>query len=120
VKPKTARNPKGAGKNPISKKFSDALKKDVHSALARKAIETGKTFGDVLVGVIYDDANPNSPIRAGAFKIVQEILLIRETQSTSDINVQKNEGLVIGLPPLVDHPIPQKKSEEKSEGAPLH
>ena len=113
------KNPKGAGRKPISKKYSDALKKDVHSALTRKAQETGKTFGDILVGVIYDDDNPNSPIRAGAFKIVQEILLIRETQNSSDITVSKHEGPAICLPPLVDRPIPKPVKQEK-EGEPLH
>ena len=116
---KTAKNPKGSGRKPISKRFSDALKQDVWSALGRKAKETGKTFGDILAGVIYDDANPNSPIRAGAFKIVQEILLIRETQSTSDVNVSKFEGPAIGLPPIDTTPIVPEKKETK-EGAALH
>lgn len=111
------RNPKGAGRKPISKKYSDALKKDIHSALARKAQETGRTFGDVLAGVIYDDINPNSPIRAGAFKIVQEILLIRETQSTNDVTVQKFEGPGILLPAV--KPVPPSKKEVQ-EGAALH
>jgi hypothetical protein len=110
---------KGSGAKPISKKYSDALKRDVHSALARKAKETGLTFGDVLVNVVYEDSPSNAPIRAGAFKIIQEILLIRETQSTSDVNVSKTEGLVIGLPPIEKPVIPVKQKPEK-DGAALH
>ena len=120
MKPKTAKNPKGAGPKPISKKYSDALKRDVMGALTRKAKDTGLTFGDVLANVVYDTDKSTIALRAGAFKIVQEILLIRETQSTSDINVAKSEGPVIMLPPVDEKlmKIPEKK--ETKEGAPLH
>lgn len=114
------KNPKGAGRKPISKKYSDALKRDVHSALARKAKETGLTFGDVLVNVVYNNNPSDSPIRAGAFKIIQEILLIRETQSTNEVNVSKQfDGPAIGLPPIETTPIVAKRKDEK-EGAALH
>lgn len=110
----------GAGKKPISKKFSDALKKDVHSALARKAASTGKTFGDVLVDVIYDEENPNSPLRAGAFKIVQEILVIKETKTDSDIDIRTNIGPTIGLPPLREGPAEKVRDKDSEEAAVVH
>jgi hypothetical protein len=118
VKPKTARNPKGAGPKPISKRFSDALKKDVFASLKKKAEETGKTIGGVIADLAYSSESKDFNVRPLALKMIQEILLIRETQSTSDINVAKSDGLVIGLPPKKEVVIPKEK--ENSEGVPLH
>lgn len=118
---KSARNPKGAGPKPISKKYSDALKRDVMSALSRKSKETGKTFGDVLADVVYDTDKSTIALRAGAFKIVQEILLIRETQSTNEVNVSKQfEGPAIGLPPIDTQPVVTQRKDKDKEGAALH
>ena len=113
------KNPKGAGRKPISKKYSDSLKRDVFAALQRRAKETGETFGDVVSKLAYDGSVKDFGTRAVALKMIQEILLIRETQSTNDVNVNKHEGPAICLPPLVDRPIPKPVKQEK-EGAPLH
>ena len=116
---KTEKNPKGAGRKPISKRFSDALKRDVFAAMQKKAKETGQTIGDVIVGMAYSDESKHFNIRPIALKMIQEILLIRETQSTSDVNVSKFEGPAIGLPPIDTTPIVPEKKEIK-EGAALH
>lgn len=109
----------GSGPKPISKKYSDALKKDIWSAMLRKAKETNKSFGDIVAEIVYDDNKANSPLRAGALKLVQEILLIRETQNRSEVDVRKCEGPTIVLPAVKAVP-PQQTKEKDNQGAALH
>lgn len=115
----TKRNPKGAGRKPISKKYSDALKTDIFKALKKKADESKQTIGDVIVELAYSSKKEDFNVRPVALRMIQDILLIKETQSTSDINVAKTEGPVICLPPLDPSlTTPPKKEDEK--GMPLH
>ena len=113
----TKSNPKGAGRKPISKRYSDALKSDIHRALRKKAEETNQTLGEVVINLCYDDDPSKQNLRMVALKLVQEVLLIKETQSTNDINVAKTDGPVIGLPPI-KKTIPVAKQEK--EGVALH
>ena len=107
----------GSGRKPISKKYSDALKRDIYNALQRKTKEADKSFGDLLVDLVFDKEEKNGNLRLGAIKAIQEILLIRETQSTNDVTVQKFEGPGILLPAV--KPVPPSKKEVQ-EGAALH
>jgi hypothetical protein len=107
----------GSGRKPVTKKYSDALKKDIYNALQKKTKEAQKSFGDLLVELVFDKEEKNGNLRLGAIRAIQEILLIKETQSTSDVNVAKYEGPAIMLPAV--KPVPIRRQEEK-EGAPLH
>lgn len=113
------RNPKGAGRKPLSKKYSDALKTDVFKALQNKAKTTGQTFGDVIAELAFDGNTKDYGTRAVALKMIQEILVIRETQSKSEIDVKKYEGPAIMLPAVKPVPPPPAKDKDK-EGVALH
>lgn len=106
----------GAGKKPISKKFSDALKKDVFAAMQKKAKQTGKTIGEVLIDLCYNEESSKVNIRMVALKMLQEVLLIRETKTDTDIDIRTNIGPTIGLPPL----LPRPKEEEVETAEVVH
>jgi hypothetical protein len=87
----------GPGRPKAVKNFSDEIRRDVDSACRRKAKETGKSFGDVLVELFWNTATKQPQLRLGAANIIKEILVIRETKST----IEKHEiGPRIGLPPI--------------------
>ena len=100
----------GAGRKAVTKKYSDAFKADVFKSLKKIAAEKGKTIGEVIAELAFSDDSKHFNIRPIALKMIQEILVIKETRTEQDVAVQTNIGPTIGLPPL----LPKPKEEEET------
>lgn len=94
----------GAGRKKATRDYSEEIRKDVMSSLKRKSKETGQSFGDVLCELFWTGDKKQPQLRATAAKIIQEVLVIKETHST----VEKHDyAPAIGLPPIKE---PENKS----------
>ena len=87
---------KGGGRNPVIRTYSDEIKKRLINALAKKAKETGKTFEEALVELVYIQTKMPL-VKLGAIKAILDILVTKETKST----IEKIEvGPSIELTPI--------------------
>ena len=63
------------------KEYSDEFKNTLFDALQRKAREMKKDFGDVFAELLYDRKTQDTT-KAGLFKILGEISVIKESKRT--------------------------------------
>jgi hypothetical protein len=61
--------------------YSDAVKKDFLRAAKKKAKESGKTLGDVVMDIAYGEKTQDS-VRIAAVKCFNEVVVIRESVKT--------------------------------------
>lgn len=90
------------------KTYSEKLKGWVMSALDKKAKETGRNLGDVLVDAIYDDKGA-FPIRSACIKVVADMIAVKETKQTST-NIEIKQPTIC-LPPISVRPEEEKPQE---------
>ncbi|MDI6741635.1 MAG: hypothetical protein QMD11_02760 [Smithella sp.] len=94
---------KGAGRpKKEPKEYSDEFKNTLFNALRRKARKMKKNFGDVFAELLYDRKTQDTT-KAGLFKILGEISVIKESRRTV---TNEDKRPVILLPGL------QRKPEE--------
>lgn len=74
-------NRPGSGRPKRVKTFSDEVKKDFLKAAKEKAKETGRTLGQVVVGLIYDE-NIQDSVRIAALKAWAEVVVVKEKKHT--------------------------------------
>lgn len=91
----------GAGRKPKKpKEYSDEFKNTLFDALQRKAKATGKNFGDVYADLLYDRKTQDTT-KAGLFKILGEISVIKESKKTV---TNEDKRPVIMLPAIMEKP----------------
>ena len=103
----------GAGRPKVFKSFSDAVKKDFLKAAKDKAKETGRTLGQVVIGLIYDE-NIQDSVRIAALKAWAEVVVVKESKQT--VEEHRFSGPSICLPPMLPRPDRIKDEEEKLNG----
>jgi hypothetical protein len=106
----------GSGRPKRVKNFSDAVKKDFLKAAKEKAKETGRTLGQVVVGLIYDE-NIQDSVRIAALKAWAEVVVVKESKQT--LEEHRFNGPVIGLPPISPR-LDRKAEEEKRLNGEMH
>lgn len=89
---------KGAGAPKKTKLYSDAVKKDFLRAAKRKAKETGRTLGDVVMEIAYDDGIQDA-VRIAAIKCFNDVIVVRES-----VKMVETLPGVIELPPMAADP----------------
>ena len=94
----------GAGRPRQTKIYSDAIKRDFLRAAKRKAKETGKTLGEVVIGIAYNEKIQDA-VRIAAVKCFNDVIVIRESVKT----VETQPG-VVELPPRVEDPVEEGKA----------
>jgi len=87
--------------------FSEEIKKDVISALKKKAKEDDLTFGDLLVHTAWGEGH--FALKATAMKLIAEILVVKETKQTTEQVVKPTIVL-----PATD-PKPREYTEKQEE-----
>jgi hypothetical protein len=106
----------GAGRPKRIKNFSEVVKKDFLKAAKEKAKETGRTLGQVVVGLIYDE-NIQDSVRIAALKAWVEVVVVKESKQT--VEEHRFTGPAICLPPMLPRP-DRIKDEEKKLNGELH
>ncbi len=76
-------NRPGSGRPKRIKSFSDEVKRDFLKAAKEKAKETGRTLGQVVVGLIYD-GNIQDSVRIAALKAWAEVVVVKESKQTTE------------------------------------
>lgn len=94
---------KGAGAPKKTRMYSDAVKKDFLRAAKKKAKETGKTLGDIVMDIAYGVYHQDS-VRIAAVKCYNEVMVIKESVKT----VETLPG-VIELPHRADDPVEEEQ-----------
>jgi hypothetical protein len=89
---------KGAGGPKQTRIYSDAVKKDFLRAAKKKAKETGRTLGDVVMDIAYGEGIQDA-VRIAAVKCFNDVVVVRESVKV----VQTLPG-VIELPPMAADP----------------
>ena len=89
---------KGAGGPKKTKLFSDAVKKDFLRAAKKKAKETGKTLGDIVMEIAYGQYHQDS-VRIAAIKCFNDVIVVRES-----LKIVETLPGVIELPPMAADP----------------
>lgn len=98
----------GAGRKPKEpKEYSEEFKSTLFSALAKKAKETKKTWGDVFADLLYDRKTQDTT-KAGLFKILGEISVIKESKRTV---TNEDKRPMILLPGVQEKPQEIKNKE---------
>jgi protein-disulfide isomerase-like protein with CxxC motif len=109
----------GAGKPPRKKpEYSDALKKQFVKEMRQIAEETGKSYARMVLETAYGmhpNLHPTAP--ATAMKLIAEILVVKESKQTVDVN--KAESPTVYLPEVMPKPAEAEK-REKEAAASLH
>jgi hypothetical protein len=105
----------GAGRPKRVKNYSEEVKKDFLKSAKDKAKETGRTLGQVVIGLIYDE-NIQDSVRIAALKAWAEVVVVKESKQT--IEGQRVTGPSICLPPLLPRPdrIKDEDGEKKLRG----
>ena len=95
---------KGAGGPKQTKIFSDAIKKDFLRAAKKKAKETGKTLGDIVMDIAYGTYHQDA-VRIAAVKCFNDVVVIRES-----VKVVESQPGVVELPSRVEDPVEEAKA----------
>jgi hypothetical protein len=82
-----------SGPKKTTKVYSDAIKRDFLRAAKRKAKETGKTLGDIVMDIAYGPYHQDA-VRIAAVKCFNEVVVIKESHKT----VEKTEAGVVQYP----------------------
>jgi len=106
-------NRPGSGRPKGVKNFSDEVQKDFLKAAKEKAKETGRTLGQVVVGLIYDE-NIQDSVRIAALKAWAEVVVVKESKQT--VEKHRFKGLVIGLPPIMRRPENDEEEGKQLKG----
>jgi len=88
----------GAGRPKATKLYSDAVKKDFLRAAKRKAKETGKTLGDIVMEIAYGQYHQDS-VRIAAVKCFNDVIVVKES-----VKMVETLPGVIELPAMADDP----------------
>lgn len=100
----------GAGRpKKDTKEYSDDFKNTLFDALERKAKETGKNFGDVYADLLYDRKTQDTT-KAGLFKILGEISVVKESKKTV---TNEDKRPMILLPGVQEKPQEIKNKEHE-------
>lgn len=91
--------------------YSDFLKKDIVQAMKKKAQEEGRTFGEVLLDLVYSDDKSLVPLRCQAAKIICDALLVKSTDT--EVSGHVTHAPAIYLPEI-------RKPEEEEDEAIVH
>jgi len=89
---------KGAGGPKKTKLYSDSVKKDFLRAAKRKAKETGKTLGDIVMEIAYGQYHQDS-VRIAAVKCFNDVIVVKES-----VKVVETLPGVIEPPAMADDP----------------
>jgi hypothetical protein len=89
---------KGAGGPKKTRIYSDAVKKDFLRAAKKKAKETGKTLGDIVMEIAYGQYHQDS-VRIAAVKCFNDVMVVKES-----VRVVEALPGVIELPKMADDP----------------
>lgn len=89
---------KGAGGPKQTRIYSDAVKRDFLRAAKRKAKETGKTLGMVVMDIAYGEKVQDA-VRIAAVKCFNDVVVVRES-----FKVVETLPGVIELPAMADDP----------------
>lgn len=100
----------GSGRKPISH-LSDAQVLKLHKVIKRRAKIEGRTWHEVLLDFVYgcerhDGAKVSlqttAKERIAALKLLADLTIAKQSEQT--VNVNKQEGPMIGLPPSKPDP----------------
>ena len=91
----------GAGRKP-KYMLTDYQVKKMIMAARKRARETGKTPDDILIGFIYGDEDATVKDRLSAIGIYKTYTMSKSSEQ--NINVTKQVGPKIGLPPMREDP----------------
>ena len=87
-----------SGPKKKTKVYSDAIKRDFLRAARKKARDAGKTLGEVVIDMAYDE-NIQDSVRLAAVKVYTDVVVVKESHKT----VEKVESGVVQFP-LEDAP----------------
>ena len=93
----------GAGRPKQQKTVSEKVKKQWVEAAKSFKKKYGMTVEEAALEMLMDPDEQGS-VKASILKTYNEALIVKETASTQDVNVNKTEGPVIGLPPMEADP----------------
>ncbi len=99
----------GAGRPKKERSFSDAFKRQLEKALKTYKHKTGKNYGEMLVGMFYDETVMDTA-RLGAAKIIADVLAVKESKRI----IESLTAPTIGLPPIMQKPL-QVEAEAEHE-----
>jgi len=108
-----------SGGRPRKKKTqSEKVKNSYIKAAKELAKEFGEPIEKAMLRMVYSDKVQDS-VKASIMKAYNEALLVKESES--NVNVNKYQGPVIGLPETRPDPAKEIQPEEdNSVGKPLH
>lgn len=94
----------GSGRPKATRIFSDEVKRDFLRAAKKKAKETGKTLGDIVMEIAYGQYHQDA-VRIAAVKCFNEVVVIRES-----VKVVETLPGVVELPSRVEDPVEEAKA----------
>ena len=102
----------GSGRPRKKKTISEKVKNNYLKAARELAREYGEPIEKAVLRLVYEDKIQDS-VKVAILKAYNEALLIKETEQ--DVNINPNQGPLIGLPEMKPDPaklIPIKESKE--------